>query len=401
MKEGNTVLVVGLGALGSRVLGILSRTPGLWEWIRIVAGDVNEDKGQRTVNTAVWTARQLGYHPNVEFVRLDLLDTESTAGILKRYDPDLILQCGTLQSWWVRDYLPVAERKKLENAGLGPWTPMHLTLPYNLMRAVDNAGVSPYVINASFPDVVCPALGKVGLAPTVGIGNMSLLVPLVEMLTSRELGVPTRDVTVFMVGAHYLDERVELYGNTNGAPYYLRILVNGEDVTARIDPNQKLRHEGLDFPRIVEDPREATDPVAASAVAIVRAILQDTREIVHAPGPRGLPGGYPVRLGREIVEVVLPEGISLEQAIRINEEDNRFDGIESIEDDGTIVITEESSEVMRDILNFEVREFSIRDTEEVASALGRSFRSYGERIGLPDFALDAIYTGKGATHASQ
>ncbi|GAG37994.1 unnamed protein product, partial [marine sediment metagenome] len=133
---------------------------------------------------------------------------------------------------------------------------------------------------------------------------------------------------------------------------------------------------------------------AATVVKVIRAILQDTKEIVNTPGPNGLPGAYPVRLGRELVEVVLPDDITLEEAIAINEEGNRFDGIEKIENDGTIIITDKSYRIMRDMLGYDVKKFNIRDSKEVAEQLGKAFRSYGKRVGLPDFALNAIYAGK-------
>jgi len=106
-----------------------------------------------------------------------------------------------------------------------------------------------------------------------------------------------------------------------------------------------------------------------------------------------LPGGYPVRLGREVVQVVLPEDISLQEAIKINEEINRYDGIETIKDDGTVVITDKSHKIMRGLLGYDVKEFDVRDSAKLAGQLGKAFRAYGEKAGLPNFALKAIYAG--------
>ncbi len=391
-KERNKVMIAGLGSVGYLVMEMLSRNQTLSEWIKIIGADVDKDRGQRGVNLAVATADKLGLHPDIEFVNMNLLDVDSTAETLRKYDPDLIFQVATLQSWWVREYLPEDERKKLAKAELGPWLPMHLTIPYNLMQAINKAGISPYVVNASVPDVVCSTLGKIGMAPTVGIGNLGEITPLLKMVVSKRLGVPIRDVTISVVGSHYVCYHIESEGNTAGAPYYLRIFVNGKDVTQEIDPDQKLKREGWDdIPQMPEDPIMLNTLTAATVVKVIRAILQDTKEIVNTPGPNGLPGAYPVRLGRELVEVVLPDDITLEEAIKINEEGNRFDGIEKIEDDGTIVITDKTHEVMRRLLGHDVKRFNVRDSLRVASELGRAFRSYGERVGLPDRALNAIY----------
>lgn len=394
MREGNKVMIIGLGALGYPVLETLSRTPTLTEGLKLIAADVDEDRGLRGVNFAVAVAERLGLNPDIEFVGMNLLDLDSSAETLRKHDPDLVFQSAALQSWWITEYLPDDERKKLGEAEFGPWLPMHITIPYSLMRAINTAGTNPYVVNAPLPDVICPTLAQIGMAPTVGIGNLGEVTPLLKMAISRRLGVSIRDITLFMVGAHYVVSHLEAEGNTGGAPYYLRVFVNGKDVTQEIDPNQKLKREGWDnIPKLPKDPRMLNLLTAASAVKVIRAILQDTREIMNTPGPNGLPGSYPVRLGRDLVEVVLPSDISINEAIKINEEGNRFDGIERIDDDGTIVITDKSHTIMRNILGYDVKSFRVEDSKLMAIDLGKAFRRYGELVGLPDFALNAIYMG--------
>jgi homoserine dehydrogenase len=61
MKEGNKVMIVGLGSVGYAVLEILSRNPILSEWVKIIGTGVNQGKGQRRVNLAVAIAEKLGH----------------------------------------------------------------------------------------------------------------------------------------------------------------------------------------------------------------------------------------------------------------------------------------------------------------------------------------------------
>lgn len=394
MRDGNKVMIVGLGSVGNLVLEMLSRNQTLSEWVKIIAADVNEDIGRQRVNLEIGVADKLGLHPDIEFAGVNLLDVDSTAETLRKYDPDLVFQVASLQSWWVRDYLPKDEFNKIVKAEFGPWLPMHITMPYHLMQAIKKAGINPYVVNASFPDVICATLAKIGMAPTVGIGNLGEVTPLLKMAVAKRLGVPIRDVDVSIVGSHYVCYHIEANGSTDGAPYYLRVLVNGKDVTQEVDPGQKLKSGWDDIPQIPNDALMYNKLTAATVVKVIRAILQDTKEIVNTPGPNGLPGAYPVRLGRDLVEVVLPDDISLDEAIAINEEGNRFDGVERIEDDGTIIITETSHRIMRDMLGYDVKKFNVRDSKELAGQLGKAFRSYGKKVGLPDFALNAIYAGK-------
>ena len=46
MREGNKVMIIGLGALGYPVLEILSRTPTLTEGLKLIAADVDEDNSK-------------------------------------------------------------------------------------------------------------------------------------------------------------------------------------------------------------------------------------------------------------------------------------------------------------------------------------------------------------------
>jgi hypothetical protein len=368
---GNKILMLGLGSLGGHVLEFLARTPRV---NRIIAADVNEDWGVRKTNNAILGAVNQGFYPSIKFRKIDLNDVEGTAETLKEEEPDLIFNATTLQSWWAIGLLPNEVYEKLLDAGFGPWLPMHLTLTHKLVKAVEKAGIETHVVSSSFPDAVHPVLGKVGLAPTVGIGNFDLIIPRIKKVVSEKLGVPMRNVSVFMVGHHVHDVLVEDFGTTGGAPYFLKILVDDKNVTDELDP-EKIFSEPLPTP----PGNQSDQQVGSSAVKNIIAILNDTGELTHAPGPNGLPGGYPVRLSAKGAEVVLPEELSLEEAIKINEEAQKFDGIEEIKDDGTVVFTEKSVSIMREMLNYDCEELRIEESEERAMELRVLYNSFAER----------------------
>jgi hypothetical protein len=368
----NKVFIVGLGSLGGHALEFLARTPGIRS---IVAADCDEDWGLRKLNNAQLGAASQGYYPEMGFRKVDLNNIEETAGILKEEDPSVVYNATTIQSWWVIGELPKEHYEKLLQAGLGPWTPMHLTLTHKLMKAVKKAGISGHVLSSSFPDVVNPILSKVGLAPLVGIGNLDLLVPFVKRYVSHQLKVPMRNVTVFMLAHHYHDVRVEEFGSTMGAPYYLKIMVGDRNVTGRID----LDEMWAAFPPVPPG-KESDQRVAGSAVKNIAAIINDTDEITHSPGPKGLPGGYPVRLNADGAEVVLPEELTLQDAIKINEEAQKFDGVERIEDDGALVYTDKSVEIMKEMLGYDCRRLRIEDGESRANELRSLYRKFASSL---------------------
>ena len=78
------------------------------------------------------------------------------------------------------------------------------------------------------------------------------------------------------------------------------------------------------------------------------ALLFNTGIMTHSPGPNGLPGDYPIRLNAKGAEVILPEELTLQEAIRLNEESQRLDGVKRIEEDGTVVFTDYAVNIMKE-----------------------------------------------------
>lgn len=64
---------------------------------------------------------------------------------------------------------------------------------------------------------------------------------------------------------------------------------------------------------------------AASAMNVLEAMANRfDRKVVHAPDPNGLPGGYPVLIAESSVNVILPDNLTLQEAIHMNEEGQRL-----------------------------------------------------------------------------
>ena len=118
-------------------------------------------------------------------------------------------------------------------------------------------------------------------------------------------------------------------------------------------------------------------PVVASSVCkILMGILFDTKELGHAPGPNGLPGGYPVKLSADGVDVFLPEGLTREEAIEINEKAQVFEGVESIEPDGTVVLTDKSAGIFKKLLDIECKAYTVENAESKAKELDEKFKKW-------------------------
>jgi hypothetical protein len=335
--------------------------------VKVIGADVDEEKGRFEVEESIHVAHNLGYYPDISFKKINLFEVDETAELLKEHRPKVICNLASLGSWWVTRLLPPEEYKKI--GPIGPWLPNHLTLAHKLMQAVKKSGVDAKVVNGAYPDATNVVLSKLGLEPVCGGGNMDLGMSRVRRIVARELGVPYRSVQVYGVGHHgtYYTARMD-------GPYWVKILVDGVDVADRF-PNEKLTklyvEAGYGAPGQFKSALVDQMRTASSFLKHVLAVYYHTGEVhTCVTGAAGLPGGYPCRLSEKGAEIVLP-GISKEEAIRINEEGGRIDGIERIKDDGTVVFCEENVEHMREVVGYECEELKPRDSGERARELNR------------------------------
>ena len=380
---GNTVMLFGLGDLGGWVLEFLARCEGVGT---IITADLREDWGARKTNTAAIGAAQQGYYKTIKFYKCDVRDIDGTAELLKTINPDLVYSNVTLSSWLVQSML--VSKVSLSSPDIVPkWDkvpgarfPLQVVLVSKLMQAVKKSGITAPVLNNSFPDLVNPVLWRNGLGPLVGAGNMDLVVGEIKRKVSLAENVPIREITIGMIGAHCLYTQ----GTRTGVPFFLKILVRDKDITSKVDVDSLISE------RLTACPASqlswiAQPQVAASAVKNIMAILNDTNEYTHAPGPVGLPGGYPIRLGAKGVEIVLPEGITLEEAIKINLGGLKREGVEELKDDGTVVITEEAYEIHKEVLGVDWREIRFADIEDVSRELILALQKLADKhnVSLP------------------
>jgi len=327
----DTALVIGLGDLGTRVLDSLARLP---ELERLVGASRDEEHGRARAAQAALEAELLGGPRHVEFERLDVSDPAAMATLLARVDPDVVVMAASRLTWW----RPPAD-ERLARMPYAIWLPLQLTLVRSLMLAHRDAGARARVLSLPYPDGVGPALAPLGLAPHLGAGNVAETAPKLGRLAG-----PGAEVRLVM---HHAAQRyafqsmsdvgVHLHqplGHPGEPPWAAEVRVGGE----RLD-DERVR-ELFRAPYPLPSGRDTHDLTAAATAHAVRASLADTPVATHAPAPGGRPGGYPVRLSRAGVELDLPEGLDEAAAVALNERAARWDGIDRIEADGTIVYTE-------------------------------------------------------------
>ena len=216
------VLLVGVGDVGSHILEFAARDESDFEWI---IGDVNEERARLVSNNAEIGAAHHGKHPTFRPMHIDLFDIGRTAALIQKENPAAVINCTVLHTWHLIRQLPEDLYVKISSAGLGAWLPCQLTLGMNLARAIKESGLSPYYINTSLSCLTNPVMDKLGLAPTIGIGNIDLIAPAVLTYLSRQTGIHRSNIEIYLVCHHQHWVYLREAGYRSGAPYYLKILI--------------------------------------------------------------------------------------------------------------------------------------------------------------------------------
>jgi len=335
------VLVVGLGEVGQWVLELLGRRP---EVPSIVAADVSPDRGRYRVNAAMLSTSLEGYRSSISFRQIDVDDIEATARLVAEVKPAVVFSAVALNSWWVLQPTPIRAQlyDDLLKAGFGFLVPWHVTLVAKLARAIDKAGSAAMLVNASYPDVVDHLVkAYVGFDRIVGIGNIDLSAGELRLRAASAEKVPVNEVVVYLAGSHSIIDH-----NDEDVPFRAKIMVGDKDVTARYDVAGWLADPLTGFTSEAGRKLHVYSFTAASAVKNIMSVLRDTNQLTHCPGPHGLVGGFPVRLGAAGATIALPEGWDEQELIATNAEALHWDGIERIDPDGTIYYTEQTVEIL-------------------------------------------------------
>jgi hypothetical protein len=372
-----TLMIFGLGDLGGWALEFFARREGLGT---IVAADMREEWGTMKTHCAAIGAGVEGYSKTIGFETCDVNAIDRTAELIKRYEPDVIYSTLTLSGWLANRVLPAVFGDRFHRctvAGL----PAQTVLLSKLVEAVKRSGVNAPIINHSYPDVVNPVLYRVGLPVLIGAGNLDNIVGEIRRKVSVSRNVPFGDVTVFLIAEHALN----VLGSRVGTPYFLKVLVGDKDITEEADVDSLLSD------RLLSSPPDSGSwlnhpAIAASAVRNVMAIVNDTNELACAPGPNGLPGGYPVRINARGVEVALPEGVSLEEAVKINTDGMRHEGVDELKDDGTVVLTDEGQGLIKELYGTDLKEIRFSEIEDVAKEMAARQQKLVQQYTIDSFS---------------
>ncbi|WP_256840572.1 hypothetical protein [Ornithinimicrobium faecis] len=361
------VLLIGAGGVGTRLAAEVAALAGVSELVLAGRSEARLATAQRSCQAQVPGARVRG-------LPLDVGVVERTAEVLAAESPDVVVMCASLRSAW--DLLGRSDEQAtaITRAGLAVRLPYMVTLPLALMRAVKESGITAPVANLCFPDVTGPVLATQGLAPTVGLGNVGMLL----LRAAEAAGLDPRRDLIRVVGHH-----AQMFTAAQG----IRPPA-GEDTPRTYLGDPPRRADDLPYRPAARQPGSDFDALTvAASTPVIEALLPDAAPLRWSvPAPEGLPGGYPVRLQGSTVTMDLPDDITVEEAVALNSTWARGDGIQEILPDGTVHMTERAREAVA----------------EVDRGLGEPLRieDLPERVALLDHYLHPESNDSDAPHSS-
>lgn len=348
----NTVLIIGAGDLGERFAAELARGGQVR---RLILASRSE-----TAVTAAAVTVASSYDCLVEPVTCDARRPENVADLLTRTRPDLVVQCAAGRSPWGLAGRDDPAARAVAAAGFALRLPYQLPVLLAVMQAVRDTGYAGPVANVSLPDVTGPVLARLGLAPTVGLGNVGMV--LLRVRAALRAAEPDAERALVRVIAHHSqllgamqarepadrDARCHVYVGEEGRP-----------------------DDGLAYQAPPLAPSIRYNQVTAAAAApVLEALLPASAPLRWStPAPAGLPGGYPVRIAGGSVGLDLPPGITQDQAVAFNEQKARADGVERIDEDGTVYFTAASQDAVADLDPLLAAPLPVGDIEARAARL--------------------------------
>ena len=362
---GKKVLIIGLGDLGQRLAFGVAGLSEVGELV--LAGRPSE--GASALATLVAACGR----SRVRFTPLDALCRSAVERLIRHERPSMLVQCASLLSPWFIAGGQTAVCQAVVKAGFGAQLSAQLPIVTRLMEAVHEIGYQGPVVNCSYPDVTHPVLASRGLAPTVGIGNARMIQALVaaalrEGATVPGVSAPARKRPLVRVVGHHAHVTSTI------------LRLRPEEAFAR--PQVYICERGLPAHDLAyagsplrSDPGLNAMP-AATALPIFRALLRSNAPCrVSVPGPLGLPGGYPVVIEGARLRLDLPDGIGFDAAVNFNRRSARFDGIEEVTEDGTVVYTEAAKSAVKRVAPALCEPLNPQEAEERFAYLRRRLRA--------------------------
>jgi hypothetical protein len=306
LTEPTDILIAGTGSFAARILFDLAataRTP-----VTVVIAGRNASRAAWMRTAALARAAMFGRPVRVTVRLLDIERRDAVAALLAELRPKVVLQCASAQAAGVIAGRANRWTRMVAEVGLSLTAVFQARLSVLVARALATAAPDSLFINACYPDVANSMIAALGLPITCGIGNVAIL-------ANAFAGVDGEKP------AHERQGQLRVLAQYRTiAPYRLP-----PEKRAGVAPPPRVWRGAAEYDDVAErfvSVQLTSEPVidisGAAAVPLLHAISGDTDWQGHVPGPRGLPGGYPVKYRHGQLTLDLPPGLGEAEAIAWN-----------------------------------------------------------------------------------
>ncbi|MCC8024804.1 MAG: hypothetical protein LIP16_05835 [Clostridium sp.] len=357
------VMIIGYGSTGKYVLDMLTRLPELRDCRYTIVSRTAKEEAEKRINLTLVSAGIFGLYPKVTYIACDINDTEGLSRILAFEEPDVIAYTGRYMKGF-----KYGEFSYPNHMGYGVWTPMAAVLAWKVMKAVSRSQVNARVINTSYGDAVSPLLAARGLAPYTSAGNLNHLIPRIARAYEALSGEPAGSADVTFAGSHYANTYISKEGTAKGSPYLLNI-------RGSKDISDEAVFKKCAIPTASGQDRNIM--IASDVVMLVRLLLDKSgaEHKIHAPGPFGYIGGYPLLFKNGEMKVD-ETCFTLDEMRAVNESSLRCDGIDKLDENG-IHFTKEAVDKMKAVFGIDYpKTVALEDCERFAAQIAETIGGF-------------------------
>jgi hypothetical protein len=344
------IVVFGTGSFAWRIICDIAATAA--RPVTIAIAGRNRDR-LRWLKVA-GNARAAIFERPASFVEcpVDLDDPEAAEAAIAELQPSVAVQAASAQPGSVISAQEDGWSQLVAAGGLSATAVFQAYLSQRVAHAVRAVRPQCRFINCCFPDVVNPILAACGLPIECGVGNVAIL----ANAFAGELGI--RSPGRVKVLAPY-----QTIGPWRRAPETR----TGPGARVWID-DEEVRDVYAAFANVRITAEPAVEISGASGAPLMLAMAAGVDWAGHVPGPKGLPGGYPVALRDGVLDLDLPLGIGWDEAVRWNARFEEENGL-AIGKDGKARYTGVLYERMREASPSLAEGFDVRDVADVYEAM--------------------------------
>lgn len=348
------ILLTGTGSFGSRIAHDLAITAS--EPLSVVIGGRNPEKLENLAYAANARAAAMGCPARFAPLVIPWDSPETIAETIAPIRPRVVVHAATVQ-------VPLASLTTdtpwslfLRETGLTVAAPLQALLAARMGRALQMTGHDGAFINCSFPDVVNSIVAAKGLPITCGVGNVQIFAAAFRSaLTQLPVSPPGR----MQVLAHHNQTPPWNAPASERGGIAPRVWLDGIEIA---DVYEKF--SSVLLTRI----KPLNDVAGLTAVPLIHTLVRGGDSYDHAPGPFGLPGGYPVRIRGGKLSLDLPDGLTEAEAVRWNGAFEKESGT-CVAEDGMLTYTGAVREALARQSPKLAKGFHVNDLETAATEM--------------------------------